>query len=63
MKYPNRTSGPSRNISASPTASRQAAAGTSRGGRITSEIAMPSPAASSRPTETTCPAAPIAVSR
>ena len=50
--------GPSRNISASPMASRQAAAGTSRGGRITSEIAMPSPAASSRPTETTCPARP-----
>jgi hypothetical protein len=43
-------------------ASRQVAALTSRGGQISSEIAMPSPAASSKATESTCPAEPIALS-
>jgi hypothetical protein len=43
--------------------SRQIAAGTSRGGRMTSQTATARPAANKRPTETTCPAVPIEESK
>ena len=62
-KYPHRVAGASVNITASPSASRHAAARASSGGRTMSEIAKPSPAATSRPTAAQCPAMPVMASR
>ena len=51
------------NITASPQASRHAAARTLAGGRNTSEIAKPSPAATSSPTASQWPGIPVLASR
>jgi hypothetical protein len=62
-KYPHRVAGASVNITASPQASRDAAARTLAGGRKTSEIAKPRPAATSSATATQWPSIPVLASR